>query len=145
MIFCKNKFRHQFDFILQGQALEIVDTYLYLGVIFKYNGTFLETKKKLVEQAEKALYCVYKLVRKETLPVDIQLLLFDSMIEPILIYCSEVWGYENLKFIGQIHLKFVKEYFKLEKSLLILRIWENIEYFLLSLYLNSGRNRFGAK
>jgi hypothetical protein len=37
---------------------------------------------------------VYKLVRKEVLPVDIQLLLFDSMIEPILIYGSEVWGYE---------------------------------------------------
>jgi hypothetical protein len=36
---------------------------------------------------------VYKLVRKEALPVDIQLLLFYSMIEPILIYGSEVWGY----------------------------------------------------
>jgi len=35
---------------------------------------------------------VYKLIRKEALPVDIQLLLFDSMIEPILIYGSEVWG-----------------------------------------------------
>ena len=90
------------------QVLEIVHTYAYLGVIFKYNGTFLETKKKLVEQAEKALYCVYKLARKETLPVDIQLLLFYSMIEPILIYGSEVWGYENLKFIEQIHLKYCK-------------------------------------
>jgi hypothetical protein len=58
------------------QVLEIVDTYAYLGVIFKYNGTFLETHKKLLEQAEEALYCVYKLVRKEGLPVDIQLLLF---------------------------------------------------------------------
>jgi hypothetical protein len=31
MISCKNKFRRQFDFILQGQVLEIVDTYSYLG------------------------------------------------------------------------------------------------------------------
>jgi hypothetical protein len=30
------------------------------------------------------------------------------MIEPILIYGSEVWGYENLKFIKQIHLKYCK-------------------------------------
>jgi hypothetical protein len=51
---------------------------------------------------------VYTLVRKEALPVDIQLLLFDSMIEPILIDGSEVWGYENLKFIEQIHLKYCK-------------------------------------
>jgi hypothetical protein len=48
---------------------------------------------------------MHKLVRKEALPVDIQLLLFDSMIERILIDGSEVWGYENLKFIEQIHLK----------------------------------------
>jgi hypothetical protein len=33
---------------------------------------------------------VYSLVRKEALPVDIQLLLFDSMIEPILIDGSKV-------------------------------------------------------
>jgi hypothetical protein len=51
---------------------------------------------------------VYKLVRKEALPVDIQLLFFDSMIEPILIVGSKVWGYENLKFIEQIHLKYCK-------------------------------------
>jgi hypothetical protein len=47
-------------------------------------------------------------VRKEVLPVDIQLLLLDSMIEPILIYGSGVWEYENLKFIEQIHLKYCK-------------------------------------
>jgi hypothetical protein len=40
MIFCKKKFRHNFDFSLQGQFLEIVDIYSYLGAIFKYNGTF---------------------------------------------------------------------------------------------------------
>jgi hypothetical protein len=51
---------------------------------------------------------VYKLVRKEALPVDIQLLLLDSMIEQIFIHGSEVWGYENLKFIEQIHLKYRK-------------------------------------
>ena len=30
------------------------------------------------------------------------------MIEPISIYGSEVWGYENLKFIEQIYLKYCK-------------------------------------
>jgi hypothetical protein len=59
---------------------------------------------------------VYKLVRKETLPVDIQLLLFDSMIEPILIYDSEVWGYENLRFIEQIHLKYCKRVFQVRNT-----------------------------
>ena len=51
---------------------------------------------------------MYKLVRKEALPVDTQLLLLDSMIEQIFIHGSEVWGYEHLKFIEQIHLKYRK-------------------------------------
>jgi hypothetical protein len=34
--------------------LTLTDTYSYLGVIFKYKGTVLETKNKLVEQAENA-------------------------------------------------------------------------------------------
>ena len=40
MIFCKRKSRQEFNFTLCGKVLEVVDTYSYLGVIFKYNGTF---------------------------------------------------------------------------------------------------------
>ena len=86
-------------------------------MIFKYNGTFSRNKEiQIVEQAEKTLYCVYKLIRKEALPLYIQLLIFDSMIEPVLIYGSEVWWYENLKFIEQIHLKFCKRVLQVRKT-----------------------------
>ena len=108
IIFCKRKVKQDIYFTIQGQVLDIVDTYSYLGVIFKYNGTFLETRKKLLEQAEKALFPIYKLIRNESLSVDIQLKLFDSMIEPILLYGAEIWGYENIKLIEQFHLKFCK-------------------------------------
>ena len=106
------------DFTLHLHYIfEIVNTYSYLGVIFKYNGTFSRNKEiQIVEQAEKTLYCVYKLIRKEALPLYIQLLIFDSMIEPVLIYGSEVWWYENLKFIEQIHLKFCKRVLQVRKT-----------------------------
>ena len=70
MVFCKRKSRQQYNFTFCGKVLEVVDTYSYLGVIFKYNGTFLETKKKLVEQAQKSLYCIYKLVSNNSIPVN---------------------------------------------------------------------------
>jgi hypothetical protein len=38
------------------------------------------------------------------------------MIEPVLIYGSEVWWYENLKFIEQIHLKFCKRVLQVRKT-----------------------------
>lgn len=34
------------EFKLQNKTLEIVDSYSYLGLIFKYNGNFNETRKK---------------------------------------------------------------------------------------------------
>jgi hypothetical protein len=42
--------------------------------------------------------------------------MFDSMIEPILLYGSEVWGYENLKVIEQIQLKFCKRILKVRNT-----------------------------
>jgi aminoglycoside N3'-acetyltransferase len=41
MIFRKRKTAQDPKFILYDQTLDIVDTYSYLGIIFKYNGTFL--------------------------------------------------------------------------------------------------------
>ena len=61
MVFSKRKSRKNYVFKLQNNLLEVVDSYSYLGIIFKYNGVFTETKKKLVNQAQKALYLFTKL------------------------------------------------------------------------------------
>ena len=45
-----------------------------------YNGSFVHTKKKLVEQAQKALYAVYYKIRNLQLPIDLQLTIFDSLV-----------------------------------------------------------------
>ena len=41
------------------------------------------------------------------------------MIEPILLYGSEVWGYENLKILEQMHLKFCKRILKVRNTTLL--------------------------
>ena len=46
MIFSKGKIRLKYEFKLQNKTLEIVDSYSYLGLVFKYNGNFNETRKK---------------------------------------------------------------------------------------------------
>ena len=42
--------------MLQGVRLEIVDDYSYLGICFKYNGTFAKVNQHIVDQAQKALF-----------------------------------------------------------------------------------------
>ena len=46
MIFNKRKMKQNFDFILQGKNIEVVDTYSYLGLIFKCNGNFFRSEEK---------------------------------------------------------------------------------------------------
>jgi hypothetical protein len=47
------------------------------------------------EQAHKALFAVYRKIRNISISVDLKLKLFDSLVSPILLYASEVWGFEN--------------------------------------------------
>jgi hypothetical protein len=59
-----------------------------------YNGNFCTARKKLLDQANKALYALYRKIRNLPIPIDLQLKLFDSLITPILVYSCEVWGFE---------------------------------------------------
>ena len=50
------------------------------------------------------------------MPVDIQFKLFDSLVLPILLYCCEIWGFEKLEDIEQVHLIFYKIILCVKKS-----------------------------
>jgi hypothetical protein len=84
--------RQNFDFKLQSQDIEVVDTYSYVGLIFKCNGIFLIEKRKLVSQAQKALYSLCKKIRNQVIPTDLELKLFDAMVQRILADGCEIWG-----------------------------------------------------
>jgi hypothetical protein len=96
--------------------LDIVDSYSYLGVTFNYTGTFLKDKKLKSEQAQKALFSLYRKLRNISVPVDLQLKLFDTLILPILTYGCEVWGYENVQVLDKIHLQFCRNILKIRTS-----------------------------
>ena len=78
-----------------NERLKIVDDFQYLGIIFSRKGTFYKNITKLVQQARKAMFYVLRKARKLCLPIDVLLQLFVAMIAPILLYDSEVWGYED--------------------------------------------------
>ncbi len=117
IVFSKRKSRQRaLNFTLNGAELDIVDSLTYLGIVFNYNGNFTNAKKKLVEQSQKSLFAIYKKIRNHNIPIDIQLKLFDSLVEPILLYGSEVWGFENLEIIEKVHLQFCKRILNLRLS-----------------------------
>ena len=109
VIFSKGKLRNLPRFTFDNAFIDIVSDYKYLGIIFNFNGLFAKAKKKhLVDQATKAMYAVITKARQLNLPIDLQFHLFDTLVLPILLYGCEVWGYENIRVLDKIHLKFCK-------------------------------------
>ena len=57
---------------------------------------------KLAEKATKALYEVFKRGRLHNLSIQCHLHLFDKIVQPILLYGCEVWGFSNFAAIERL-------------------------------------------
>ena len=98
----------RYNFQLAGEAIEVVNDYKYLGVLFNYNGKFRKGELALQAQATRALYSIVGKSRKYDLPVDIQIELFNTMVVPILTYGCEIWGDNIIREVELLHMKFLK-------------------------------------
>ena len=95
VIFSKGKIRKYKSFAFGTNTVEVVDDYVYLGTTFNYNGNFNKAMAKQVLQAKKATFSVLTKVWKLNLDVDVFTELFERLCIPVLLYGSEIWGYEN--------------------------------------------------
>ena len=111
---CRNN--NAFSFRIGDQNLEIIDSYKYLGIYLTKNGSFLNARKHLAEQAHKALHLLYTRINNLALPIDLQLKLFDYTVLPIMTYASEIWGFENVQILERTHAAFLRRITKTKKS-----------------------------
>lgn len=144
IIFAKRKPRTQFEFRYQGLLLEIVDEFKYLGVVFQSNGNFSKHKLYAKNQAQKAMFDVLRNSRNSSLPIDVQLHLFDTVVDPILTYGCEVWGFENLKILESLHLKFLKYVLRVKKSTPTCMVYGEVGRFPLSIKIFARMVKFWA-
>lgn len=104
-------------FYYQGQQLEIVTTFKYLGVVFTVGGSFAEAQNTLAGQAQKAIFKLYKYLYKFTfITPKHKLELFDKLVTPILNYAGEVWGFKQANCIERVHLRFCKGLLGVKKT-----------------------------
>ena len=136
-IFCNRKFQHNYVFTYNGQALEIDENFVYLGTMFSYNGRFLKDNQRMVEQAHKAMFSVFRKSRKLQLSIDLQLQLFDSMIVPILLYGSEVTDFENSDILERLCTKFYKIILNVKKSTPNCILYGELGRYAISIQINS--------
>ena len=85
-----------FSFTYMQMAIEIVQEYTYLGIIFKPSGIFSHAIKYLYNKALKAMFCVRQALKAESINTELYLTIYEHCIKPILLYCSEIWSIDFL-------------------------------------------------
>ena len=104
-------------FTYEGEPLEIVKSFKYLGVVFSTGGSFSETQSTLAGQAQKAIFKLNKYLYKFTFVTPMHKLeLFDKLISPILNYSSEVWGFCTANAIERVHMQYCKKLLGVKKT-----------------------------
>ena len=83
-------------FLFGYKTIQAFDDYVYLGIKFKYNGSFDKAISKQVLQGKKAFYALLDTIYTLCLPDDISLELFDQWVLPVLLYGCEVWGFGTI-------------------------------------------------
>ena len=56
VVFSRGKIRNKPQFYLNGEYLETVDSQMYLGIMFNYNGSFKKAVKYLYDKSSRAMF-----------------------------------------------------------------------------------------
>jgi len=81
------------EFFLNGQEIECVNEYVYLGVVFSSSGLFRKAMKARKQRARIAIGKVIDILRRGTTEsLTGANKLFESCIMTNLLNCSPVWG-----------------------------------------------------
>ncbi|KAI4877023.1 hypothetical protein NFI96_006215, partial [Prochilodus magdalenae] len=78
-------------FTINNTQIQQATSYTYLGTPISSTGSLGLAVKELREKARRALFTIKKSIQFD-IPITICLKLFKSVIEPIALYSSEVWG-----------------------------------------------------
>ena len=105
------------SFTFQGNMIEIVIKFVYIGISFLSCGSFTETHKTLSGQALKAVLKLNQYLYKFT---DISpkhtLEHFDELITPILTYGGDIWRFSKPVQQERVHLQFCKKLLGIKRS-----------------------------
>ena len=112
MVFNSNGKTFINNFTYGNAHLETITSYCYLGIVLKYNGNFNLAINTLMEKARKAYFKIKKTIGLNN-PCRLLEKLFDTLVVPILLYGSEVWGvnstFKESDPFEKLHIKFIKE------------------------------------
>ena len=82
------------SFSIDENPIAVTNSYCYLGIEISNTGSFTKATDILYKKALRALFSVYATIdiRSDETNAPLFLKLFDSLVKPVLLYGSEIWG-----------------------------------------------------
>ena len=77
---------------MQGNSLEIVESYCYLGIILHETSELRTAQVNLKMKAMRAFFGLKRTIIRSKLSFKSLLILFDSLIKPITLYGAPIWA-----------------------------------------------------
>ena len=112
MVFRKGGFLGEREkWYYDGERLEVVNSYCYLGFTFTTMLSGNIGTNHLVTKAKKALYLLCRAFQNcKEMSKEVFFKIFDSKIQSILLYSSEIWGLQRLDKVEKVHVLACKRY-----------------------------------
>ena len=112
MVFRKGGFLGKYEkWNLDGNDLEVVNEYNYLGFTFTTKMSVTKGVDVLASKGKCAcIECIRYLGKLSELSKDCFFKIFDTQVQPVLLYASEVWGLHRLSNVEKVHTLACKRY-----------------------------------
>ncbi|CAG7826871.1 unnamed protein product [Allacma fusca] len=105
-----SKISRNITFLWGSDPIEIVETYTYLGVPFKYNGNFSSAKEHFFKHAKVAQNDIYSMLYKsQTSDLGVIKNMFVTFVNSVLIYCAPIWAVGYFREIELLQTKFLRK------------------------------------
>ena len=94
-----------------GKQVEVVNSYTYLGVNFSTKMSFTKCSLPFIPKATKVCHDILRSLNVLSCSNhNVFIKLFDSKVQPILSYGSELWGLNQVEEIESVHTRALKRF-----------------------------------
>ena len=88
------------QWVLQGQAIPVVETYTYLGIEVNTNWDLTKSVTSSTKKAQRALWSLRPTLASPQIPLDVKALIIRSLIVPVAAYGGELFGMQRVRAKG---------------------------------------------
>ena len=95
-------------FTLNGEELELVSEFNYLGYVISNGGSVQKAINLLADKAVRSMGMLLSTIKRIQVPFKMLMQLFDTYVKSILNYGCEIWGFSSAEKCERVHRKFLK-------------------------------------